>query len=77
MGGALPIVRSDLLDEFWYVDARRTAFRTGSVITEKTAVRIDQRRILRFERRMDIAEVLRIFGIREAMWDDGHKNRFS
>ncbi len=58
MGGTPDIVGSDLFDEPGYIDTGRATFGAGSIITEKAAVGLYQRRIPRGERRMDVAEVL-------------------
>ena len=61
MGRPFDVICGDLLDEFWNVNTGGTAFRAWRIITEQTAVGFDQRRLLRFKRRMNITEILSVF----------------
>jgi hypothetical protein len=65
MGGAFDIIRSDLFDEFWHIDAGRAAFGAGGIIAEQAAIGVDEGGIPRPEGGMDLAEIFRVFGIGE------------
>ncbi len=52
------IIRCDLLDEFWHINAGGATFHAGRIITKQTTVGFYQGSIGRFKRRMNIAEVL-------------------
>ncbi len=63
------IARRDLADEKRDVDRGRTRLHAGRVVAEVAAIGLDQRLVM-VERRMQVREVVRVFGWRQTARDD-------